>query len=149
MFSFSKGRYVHSGHSLIDAKSCARTDSTSKMPQSCLQRHKNNNALVCTARRSSERIGTSMKNGAHRPETGSDLRLDSWKQNATYLNRHMTTVRRWERQEGFASPSAPPFQIRFYLCVFERAGCVAVKTANSTIAPETTANCGNTSGTSR
>ena len=41
-----------------------------------------------------------MKNGAHRQETESDLRLDSWKQIAAYLNRHMTTVRRWERHEG-------------------------------------------------
>ncbi len=28
------------------------------------------------------------------------LRLDSWKQIAAYLNRHLTTVRRWERREG-------------------------------------------------
>jgi tetratricopeptide (TPR) repeat protein len=27
-------------------------------------------------------------------------RLDSWKEIAGYLNRHVTTVRRWERQEG-------------------------------------------------
>lgn len=28
------------------------------------------------------------------------VRLDSWKEIAAYLKRHMTTVRRWERQEG-------------------------------------------------
>lgn len=33
-----------------------------------------------------------------RPSDGS--RLDSWKEIAVYLNRHVTTVRRWERQEG-------------------------------------------------
>ena len=27
-------------------------------------------------------------------------RLDSWKEIAGYLNRHVTTVRRWERHEG-------------------------------------------------
>src|SRR6202047_774467 len=27
-------------------------------------------------------------------------RLDSWKEIASYLNRHVTTVRRWEQQEG-------------------------------------------------
>jgi tetratricopeptide (TPR) repeat protein len=27
-------------------------------------------------------------------------RLESWKEIATYLNRHLTTVRRWERREG-------------------------------------------------
>jgi hypothetical protein len=27
-------------------------------------------------------------------------RLESWKEIATYLNRHVTTVRRWEKQEG-------------------------------------------------
>lgn len=46
-----------------------------------------------------------MENGAansatRRQEPESDLRLDSWKQIASYLNRHMTTVRRWERCEG-------------------------------------------------
>jgi tetratricopeptide (TPR) repeat protein len=46
-----------------------------------------------------------MENGAahktaRRQEPESDLRLDSWKQVAAYLNRHMTTVRRWERCEG-------------------------------------------------
>lgn len=30
----------------------------------------------------------------------SDKRLDSWKEIATYLDRHVTTVRRWERYEG-------------------------------------------------
>jgi tetratricopeptide (TPR) repeat protein len=35
-----------------------------------------------------------------RPEKESGLRLDSWKQIAAYLNRHLTTVRRWERCEG-------------------------------------------------
>jgi len=29
-----------------------------------------------------------------------DARLDSWKEIASYLNRHITTVRRWERREG-------------------------------------------------
>jgi TolB-like protein len=33
---------------------------------------------------------------AHPPET----RLDSWKEVAAYLNRHVTTVRRWEKTEG-------------------------------------------------
>ena len=27
-------------------------------------------------------------------------RLDSWKEIAAYVNRHVTTVRRWEQQEG-------------------------------------------------
>jgi hypothetical protein len=39
-------------------------------------------------------------NTARRQEPESDLRLDSWKQVAAYLNRHMTTVRRWEQCEG-------------------------------------------------
>jgi len=34
------------------------------------------------------------------PETPSDRRLDSWKEIATYLGRDVTTVQRWERQEG-------------------------------------------------
>jgi tetratricopeptide (TPR) repeat protein len=41
--------------------------------------------------------------GASSPEAGSsDLgtRLDSWKEIAGYLNRHVTTVRRWEKQEA-------------------------------------------------
>jgi tetratricopeptide (TPR) repeat protein len=46
-----------------------------------------------------------MENGAahtitRRQEPESERRLDSWKQVAAYLNRHMTTVRRWERCEG-------------------------------------------------
>lgn len=46
-----------------------------------------------------------MENGvphdaARRKESELDLRLDSWKQIAAYLNRHTTTVRRWERCEG-------------------------------------------------
>src|ERR1700685_4280207 len=42
-----------------------------------------------------------MEQTAHqRPEQESGLRLDSWKQIATYLDRHLTTVRRWERCEG-------------------------------------------------
>src|SRR6476469_6671438 len=40
-----------------------------------------------------------------RVQPGSDLkrfgkRLESWKQIAAYLDRHVTTVRRWERQES-------------------------------------------------
>jgi tetratricopeptide (TPR) repeat protein len=31
---------------------------------------------------------------------GSETRLESWKQIAAHLNRHITTVRRWERHEG-------------------------------------------------
>ena len=27
-------------------------------------------------------------------------RLESWKEIAAYVNRHVTTVRRWEKQEG-------------------------------------------------
>ena len=35
------------------------------------------------------------------PESGPrGSRLDSWKEIAGYLNRHVTTVRRWERHEG-------------------------------------------------
>jgi Tol biopolymer transport system component len=34
------------------------------------------------------------------PETPSEGRLDSWKEIATYLGRDVTTVQRWERQEG-------------------------------------------------
>ncbi|HZW96541.1 MAG TPA: tetratricopeptide repeat protein [Candidatus Eremiobacteraceae bacterium] len=33
-------------------------------------------------------------------ETPSERRLDSWKEIATYLGRDVTTVQRWERQEG-------------------------------------------------
>ena len=33
-------------------------------------------------------------------EKGSARRLDSWKEIATYLNRDVTTVQRWERREG-------------------------------------------------
>jgi len=33
-------------------------------------------------------------------ETPSERRLDSWKEIATYLDRDVTTVQRWERQEG-------------------------------------------------
>ena len=33
-------------------------------------------------------------------ETSSERRLDSWKEIATYLGRDVTTVQRWERQEG-------------------------------------------------
>ncbi len=33
-------------------------------------------------------------------ETPSEHRLDSWKEIATYLDRDVTTVQRWERQEG-------------------------------------------------
>jgi Tol biopolymer transport system component len=33
------------------------------------------------------------------PGTGSEDRLDSWKEIATYLNRDVTTVQRWERRE--------------------------------------------------
>jgi TolB-like protein/Tfp pilus assembly protein PilF len=33
-------------------------------------------------------------------ETPSEFRLDSWKEIATYLGRDVTTVQRWERQEG-------------------------------------------------
>jgi hypothetical protein len=33
------------------------------------------------------------------PETAG-TRLDSWKEIAAYLNRHVTTVRRWEQREG-------------------------------------------------
>jgi len=39
-------------------------------------------------------------NRAQEQEPDSGLRLDSWKQIAAYLNRHLTTVRRWERCEG-------------------------------------------------
>ena len=34
------------------------------------------------------------------PETPPERRLDSWKEIATYLGRDVTTVQRWERQEG-------------------------------------------------
>jgi TolB-like protein len=34
------------------------------------------------------------------PQTPSQPRLDSWKEIATYLGRDVTTVQRWERQEG-------------------------------------------------
>jgi hypothetical protein len=35
------------------------------------------------------------------PESESrGVRLDSWKEIAAYLKRHVTTVRRWEKQEG-------------------------------------------------
>ncbi len=34
------------------------------------------------------------------PQIPSQLRLDSWKEIATYLGRDVTTVQRWERQEG-------------------------------------------------
>src|SRR5271155_2783383 len=33
-------------------------------------------------------------------ETPSERRLDSWKEIATFLDRDVTTVQRWERQEG-------------------------------------------------
>src|SRR5689334_5432238 len=33
-------------------------------------------------------------------ETRASLRLDSWKEIASYLKRGVRTVRRWERQEG-------------------------------------------------
>src|SRR5271169_5266575 len=33
-------------------------------------------------------------------ETPSERRLDSWKEIATYLGRDVTTVQRWEKQEG-------------------------------------------------
>lgn len=32
--------------------------------------------------------------------SGDEQRLDSWKEVAAYLNRHVTTVRRWEKHEG-------------------------------------------------
>jgi TolB-like protein/Tfp pilus assembly protein PilF len=32
--------------------------------------------------------------------SGDEQRLDSWKEIAAYLNRHVTTVRRWEKHEG-------------------------------------------------
>src|ERR1700691_604084 len=37
-------------------------------------------------------------------ETPSERRLDSWKEIATYLGRDVTTVQRWERQEGMPVP---------------------------------------------
>ena len=33
-------------------------------------------------------------------DSESGARLDSWKEIAGYLNRHVTTVRRWEKSEG-------------------------------------------------
>jgi tetratricopeptide (TPR) repeat protein len=41
-----------------------------------------------------------MKHTAQQRPQASGRRLDSWKQIAAYLNRHLTTVRRWERCEG-------------------------------------------------
>ena len=32
--------------------------------------------------------------------SSTDRRLDSWKEIAAHLNRHVTTVRRWEKSEG-------------------------------------------------
>ena len=65
---------------------------------------KNKDAHVCTCQRRNERIeilgvGVMEQTAHQRPEQESGLRLDSWKQIATYLNRHLTTVRRWERCE--------------------------------------------------
>ncbi|MGH9408394.1 MAG: AAA family ATPase, partial [Vicinamibacterales bacterium] len=50
----------------------------------------------------SARVGGQMaEHSAMTPEaTSVGKRLDSWKAIATYLGRHVTTVRRWEKQEG-------------------------------------------------
>ncbi len=34
------------------------------------------------------------------PERPPERRLDSWKEIASYLNRDVTTVQRWEKREG-------------------------------------------------
>ena len=38
--------------------------------------------------------------GTALPERPSQDRLDSWKEIATYFNRDVTTVQRWEKREG-------------------------------------------------
>ena len=38
--------------------------------------------------------------GTSPPAEGSEVRLDSWKEIAAYLNRDVTTVQRWEKREG-------------------------------------------------
>jgi len=38
--------------------------------------------------------------GAHVPEKSPEVRLESWKEIAAYLNRDVTTVQRWEKREG-------------------------------------------------
>ena len=38
--------------------------------------------------------------GARVPEKSPEVRLESWKEIAAYLNRDVTTVQRWERREG-------------------------------------------------
>ena len=41
------------------------------------------------------------RDAADQPDPGRlEKRLDSWKEIASYLDRHVTTVRRWEREEG-------------------------------------------------
>src|SRR6478672_8816292 len=53
---------------------------------------------ACT-RMSAEMDGRSPELTPH-PARASDDRLDSWKEIAAYLNRDVTTVRRWEKREG-------------------------------------------------
>lgn len=44
-------------------------------------------------------MGESLR-GAHVPEKSPEVRLESWKEIAAYLNRDVTTVQRWEKREG-------------------------------------------------
>ena len=44
-------------------------------------------------------MGESLQS-ASAPEKAAEVRLESWKEIAAYLNRDVTTVQRWERREG-------------------------------------------------
>jgi hypothetical protein len=46
--------------------------------------------------------------GSHSLDLG--LRLDSWKAIADYLGRHVTSVQRWEREEGLQSGHCAHFE---------------------------------------
>jgi hypothetical protein len=65
-----------------------------------------NNSPVCVPAQEVRELastsgGAVARIAARQPERESGgTRLESWKEIATYLNRHVTTVRRWERREG-------------------------------------------------